>query len=78
MTPRTSQALRIIGLLSWSALCLGMWLTWSASTVGDIAPEDPAGATGAVVGAACAAGCTGSVWLGGLVVMALVWALVRR
>lgn len=74
----TSQAIRILGVLGWTAACFAAWLAWTWAGAADIDPSMPEQATGAAISSMCGAGCAGSVWVGGLAVGALVWALVRR
>lgn len=77
-----SQVFRVLAVLGWSAACFGGWLLWTwAGFAGGLNPDDPGyaeAATGATISSMCGVGCAGGVWMFGLVVAALIWALVRR
>lgn len=73
------QALRIGGVVAWTLGCLAVWGLWVGATMRqpqDVDPEVHATAVGMV--ASCGGCAVGSVWLGVLVVAAVVYALVRR
>lgn len=75
-----SQMARVFAVLAWTSVCGGLWLLWTYGVVmGSGESADPVVDAGAIVGgAACTTGCMGGIWFMGLVVAALVWALVRR
>jgi len=77
----SSWKIRALIVAAWTALCLLVTVAWTAPVVlMEPDPNLPADAHAAVVGSgvACAAGCTGSVWLLGLIVGLVIYALVRR
>ncbi len=41
MTRTTSQAIRILGVLGWTAACVGAWLAWTWAGAADIDPNLP-------------------------------------
>jgi len=76
-----SQIARALAILAWTSSCAMIWLAWTYSVIDESTKDaaDPAfEAAGIVGGTMCTTGCMGGLWFMGLVVAALVWALVRR
>lgn len=64
--------------LIWTAFCGLLWLLWLTGTV-DRMQMDGAGTDTAIGMAGClVTGCMGSVWMGGLLLLLVVYAIVRR
>lgn len=64
--------------LIWSAFCTLFWLIWLTGTV-DRMQMDGTGTDTAIGMAGClVTGCMGSMWMGGLLLLLVVYAIVRR
>jgi hypothetical protein len=67
-------------VLAWTALSVTCWGSYTALVATHPQPDftDEENAAVTLGTAACTAGCVGSVWLLGLVVGLVIYALVRR
>jgi hypothetical protein len=73
--PRASFGwwLRLFLVLAWTMACAGLWLAWSAASLSAAAAAGDNGAMSLVV----TTGCTGSVWLFGMLALAALVAILR-
>jgi hypothetical protein len=73
-----SQAIRVLILVGWTMLCGFFFILWMAGIAN--APPPESGDPDVVLGAAAcvAAGCTGGVWIFGLILGLIIYWLVRR
>lgn len=72
--------LKLLAILAWTGVCALVWFVWFASAVYDVNADRTIHDTDIALGAAgCViTGCTGGIWLVGLLVFTLFIVILRR